>query len=87
MSKSNTFNLVRSAVAALFISGLAAGSAQAAHESSWIFPHFAITDGTTAPAESVAQDSKAPPRDKMMVKAAPQQPESWTRLLVSDGGA
>ncbi|MDQ3195863.1 MAG: hypothetical protein ACR2FI_06965 [Burkholderiales bacterium] len=86
MSKSNAFNLVRSAIAALFISGAAIGSAQAAHESSWIFPNFAITDGTTAPAESVAQKSKAP-KDRMMVKAPIHRPESWTRSLLSDGDA
>ncbi len=85
MSKSNVFNLFRSAIAALFISGAAIGSAQAAHGWSWIFPHFAITDGTTAPTESVAPESKGPKDKKMMVKAPPQQPESWTRSLLSDG--
>lgn len=78
MNNSNTFRLVRMAVAALFISGAAIGSAQAANESNWIFPNFGPSASTTEPVGANAQGSKGP-EGKVMVEAPAQQPESWTR--------
>lgn len=77
MGKSNTFKLVHTAIAALFISGVAISSAQAAHESNWIFPNFGTSASNTKPASSGAQGNKGP-QGKVAVKGSIQQPESWT---------
>lgn len=84
MTTVKSFKLLTVAVLAAI--GFIASSANAAHESNWIFPNFAITDGTTLPAVDAGVEGNPGFEGVAMTRSPVQQPESWTRsALLSDG--